>query len=92
MRFSVAIILITLSTSAFAAQTMRATWYGAELAGNRRDGLALPDRERDPVDRLHGRDLLLENDPARDREMLLEILDDEQLAARHAALRDGSRA
>jgi len=35
MRFSIAIILLTLSTPAFAAQTMRATWYGAELAGNR---------------------------------------------------------
>lgn len=35
MRFSLAIILLTLSTSAIAGQTVRATWYGAELAGNR---------------------------------------------------------
>jgi rare lipoprotein A len=35
MRFSIAIILLTLSTPAFAEQTMRATWYGNEHAGNR---------------------------------------------------------
>jgi rare lipoprotein A len=35
MRFQIAIILVLLSTPAFAAQTVRATWYGNELAGNR---------------------------------------------------------
>jgi rare lipoprotein A len=35
MRIQIAIILVLLSTPAFAAQTMRATWYGHELAGNR---------------------------------------------------------
>ena len=39
-------------------------------------------RERHAVDRLHRGDLLLEDDPARDREVLLEVLDDEQLVAR----------
>ena len=41
--------------------------------------LALADAEADAVDRLHRRDLLLEDDPARDREVLLQVLDDEQL-------------
>ena len=35
MRFRTAIVLILLSTPAYAAQTVRATWYGNELAGNR---------------------------------------------------------
>jgi len=35
MRFQVALIAILLSTPAFAAKTVRATWYGHELAGNR---------------------------------------------------------
>jgi rare lipoprotein A len=35
MRFQIALILIVLSSPAFAAQTVRATWYGHELAGNR---------------------------------------------------------
>ena len=35
MRFQIAIILVLLSTPAFATQTVRATWYGNELAGNR---------------------------------------------------------
>jgi rare lipoprotein A len=35
MRFQTAIILIFLSTPAYAEQTVRATWYGHELAGNR---------------------------------------------------------
>ena len=36
MRFQIAIIVILLSTTqAFAEQTVRATWYGHELAGNR---------------------------------------------------------
>ncbi|HYJ58489.1 MAG TPA: septal ring lytic transglycosylase RlpA family protein [Methyloceanibacter sp.] len=35
MRFSTAIILILLATPAYASQTVRATWYGHELAGNR---------------------------------------------------------
>ena len=35
MRYWIAITLLVLSTPAFADQTMRATWYGAELAGNR---------------------------------------------------------
>ena len=44
--------------------------------------LALAARvKRDAVDRLHRRDLLLEDDPARDREVLLEVLDDEELVA-----------
>jgi hypothetical protein len=37
MRFQTAIILIILSTPAYAQQTIRATWYGQELAGNRTD-------------------------------------------------------
>src|SRR5207247_1924805 len=41
--------------------------------------LAGPEAERDAVDRLHGADLLLEDDPARDREVLPDVLDDEQL-------------
>ena len=41
------------------------------------------DGEADAVDRLHRGDLLLEDDPARDREVLLEVLDDEQLVAAH---------
>lgn len=35
MRFRTAMILLLLSTPAYAAQTVRATWYGQELAGNR---------------------------------------------------------
>ena len=35
MRLQTALILITLSTPAIASQTVRATWYGHELAGNR---------------------------------------------------------
>jgi len=35
MRFATALILIVLSTPALATQTIRATWYGHELAGNR---------------------------------------------------------
>ena len=38
-------------------------------------------READAVDRLDRADLLLEDDPARDREVLLQVLDDEQLVA-----------
>src|SRR5690348_7202816 len=41
-------------------------------------------REVDAVDRLDLRDLLLEHEAAGDGEVLLEVLDDEQLA--HAAL------
>src|SRR5262249_55858680 len=40
--------------------------------------LALGERERDAVDRLHGRDLLLKDDPLRDGEVLLDVLADEQ--------------
>src|SRR5205823_4024492 len=43
--------------------------------------LPLVQRERDAVDGFHRRDLLLEDDPARDREVLLDVLDDEQLLA-----------
>src|SRR5207248_5497033 len=43
--------------------------------------LALVEREGDAVDRLHSRDLLLEDDPAGDREVLLHVLDDEELLA-----------
>ena len=46
--------------------------------------LALLDAEGDAVDRLHGADRLLEDDPARDREVLLDVLDDEELVARRA--------
>ena len=35
MRFRTAMILLLVSTPAFAGQHMRATWYGQELAGNR---------------------------------------------------------
>ena len=35
MRFSIAMMLIFLSTPVLAAQNMRATWYGQEHAGNR---------------------------------------------------------
>ena len=35
MRFTTALALIVVSTSAYAGQTVRATWYGNELAGNR---------------------------------------------------------
>ncbi len=35
MRLQAAIIAIFFSTQAFAEQTVRATWYGHELAGNR---------------------------------------------------------
>ena len=44
-------------------------------------------RERHAVDGLHGRDFLLEDDPARDREVLLQVLDDEQLVAGGLPLR-----
>ena len=37
--------------------------------------------EGDPVHGLHGRDLLLEDDSPRDREVLLQVLDDEQFLA-----------
>ena len=47
--------------------------------------------KRDAVDRLHGRDLLLEDDPARDREVLLQVLDDEQLVGRQRWLRHRGR-
>ena len=43
--------------------------------------LTLLDGEADPVDGLDARDLLLEDDPARDREVLDEVLDDEQVVA-----------
>ena len=51
--------------------------------------LALAQREGDAVDRLHGRDLLLEDDPAGDREVLRQVLDDEELVPVAHAL--GSR-
>jgi rare lipoprotein A len=35
MRYQIGLILIVLSSPAVAAQTVRATWYGHELAGNR---------------------------------------------------------
>ena len=35
MRFTTALAIIFLSTPAYAEQTVRATWYGNELAGNR---------------------------------------------------------
>ena len=35
MRFQIATILIVLAAPAYAGQTVRATWYGHELAGNR---------------------------------------------------------
>ena len=35
MRFKTALAIIFLSTPAYADQTVRATWYGHELAGNR---------------------------------------------------------
>jgi rare lipoprotein A len=35
MRLQTALIIILLSTPAYAEQTVRATWYGHELAGNR---------------------------------------------------------
>ena len=47
------------------------------------DGLALLHGEADAVDRLHRGDLLLEDDPAGDREMLLDVVDDEEVVARH---------
>ena len=43
--------------------------------------LPLLDREADPVDRLDARHLLLEDDPARDREVLDQVLDDEEIVA-----------
>src|SRR5919108_577142 len=43
--------------------------------------LALADGEGDAVDSLHRADLLLEDDPARNREVLLQVLDDEELGA-----------
>src|SRR5205085_8371620 len=43
--------------------------------------LAFAQRERDTVHGLHGRDLFLEDDPARDWEVLLQVLDDEELVA-----------
>src|SRR5207248_4459594 len=52
------------------------------------EGLALLDGETDAVDRLHRGDLLLEDDPAGDREILLDAVDDEQavLVCRDAAV------
>lgn len=35
MRFPTAILIVLLASPAFAGQTVRATWYGHELAGNR---------------------------------------------------------
>jgi rare lipoprotein A len=35
MRFKTALAIILLSTPAYAGQTVRATWYGNELAGHR---------------------------------------------------------
>ena len=35
IRFQIGLLLIVLSSPAVAAQTVRATWYGNELAGNR---------------------------------------------------------
>ena len=35
MRFKTALAIIFLATPAYADQTVRATWYGHELAGNR---------------------------------------------------------
>jgi rare lipoprotein A len=35
MRLQTALAIIVLSTPAYAEQTVRATWYGNELAGNR---------------------------------------------------------
>ena len=35
MRFTTALAIIFLSTPAYVEQTVRATWYGNELAGNR---------------------------------------------------------
>ena len=43
--------------------------------------LARLESEADAVDRLHRGDLLLEDDPARDREVLLDVVDDEELVA-----------
>ena len=40
--------------------------------------------KRDAVDGLDRTDLLLEDDPARDREVLLQVLDDEELGAARA--------
>ena len=45
-------------------------------------GLAFAHGEGDPVHRFHGGNLLLEDDPARDREMLLEVLHDQEVVAR----------
>ena len=53
--------------------------------------LALADGERDVVDCLHRADLLLEDDAARHREVLLQVLDDEQLLAEAAVLRSRPR-
>ena len=39
--------------------------------------LAFVQRQRDAVDRLHRSDLLLEDDPASNGEVLLDVLDDE---------------
>ena len=35
LKIPIGLLLIVLSSPAFAAQTVRATWYGHELAGNR---------------------------------------------------------
>src|SRR5262249_47920466 len=51
------------------------------------EGLALAHREGDAVDCLHRRDFLLEDDPPGDREVLLEVLDDEELVALQIQLR-----
>src|SRR5207344_367674 len=48
--------------------------------------LALAESEGDAVDRLHLRDRLLEDDPAGDREVLLDAVDDEELVAAHIHL------
>jgi hypothetical protein len=49
--------------------------------------LALAQREGDAVDGLHRGDFLLEDDPAGDGEVLLEVLDDEELVALELELR-----
>ncbi len=49
--------------------------------------LALAHGERNAVDRLHRGDFFLEDDPACDWEVLLEILDDEELVALELELR-----
>src|SRR6266849_3288832 len=54
--------------------------------------LSLTNGEGDAVDRLHSGDLALEDDPARDREVLLQILDgEERFAGRAGATLLGER-